>query len=77
MHIPECDTSEKGKTVYQIVVPTVHRQNVLGLAHVWSFGDRYSLITYINLIIIVYPVKIVYYIYMTLVSKISMVFSQK
>ena len=29
----ECDNSEKGKTVYQIVVPTVHRREVLELAH--------------------------------------------
>ena len=29
----ECDNGEKGKTVYQIVVPTVHRQDFLGLAH--------------------------------------------
>ena len=29
----ECDNGEKGKTVYQTVVPTVHRREVLGLAH--------------------------------------------
>ena len=29
----ECDNGEKGKTVYQIVVPTVHRREVLELAH--------------------------------------------
>ena len=29
----ECDNSEKGETVYQIVVLTVHRQEVLELAH--------------------------------------------
>ena len=29
----ECDNSEKGETVYQNVVPTVHRQEVLELAH--------------------------------------------
>ena len=29
----ECDNSEKGKTVYQIVLPTVHRREVLELAH--------------------------------------------
>ena len=29
----ECDNSEKGETVYQIVVPTVHRREVLELAH--------------------------------------------
>ena len=29
----ECDNSKKGETVYQIVVPTVHRQEVLELAH--------------------------------------------
>ena len=29
----ECDNGEKGETVYQIVVPTVHRQKVLELAH--------------------------------------------
>ena len=29
----ECDNSEKGDTVYQIVVPTVHRREVLELAH--------------------------------------------
>ena len=29
----ECDNSEKGETVYQIAVPTVHRQEVLELAH--------------------------------------------
>ena len=29
----ECDNGEKGKSVYQIVVPTVHRQKVLVLAH--------------------------------------------
>ena len=29
----ECDNSEKGATVYQIVVPTVHRREVLELAH--------------------------------------------
>ena len=28
-----CDNNEKGKTVYQIVVPTVHRREVLELAH--------------------------------------------
>ena len=27
----ECDNSEKGETVYQIVVPTVHRREVLKL----------------------------------------------
>ena len=29
----ECDNSEKGETVYQIVVPTVHRREVLELAY--------------------------------------------
>ena len=29
----ECNKSEKGETVYQIVVPTVHRREVLELAH--------------------------------------------
>ena len=29
----ECNNSEKGETVYQIVVPTVHRREVLELAH--------------------------------------------
>ena len=29
----KCDKSEKGETVYQIVVPTVHRQEVLELTH--------------------------------------------
>ena len=29
----ECDNREKGETVYQIVVPTVHRREVLELAH--------------------------------------------
>ena len=29
----ECDNSEKGETVYQIVVPIVHRREVLELAH--------------------------------------------
>ena len=29
----ECDNSEKGETVYEIVVPTVHRREVLELAH--------------------------------------------
>ena len=29
----EYDNSEKGETVYQIVVPTVHRREVLELAH--------------------------------------------
>ena len=29
----ECDNGEKGETVYQIVVPTVHRKEVLELAH--------------------------------------------
>ena len=29
----QCNNGEKGKTVYQIVVPTVHRQEFLGLAH--------------------------------------------
>ena len=29
----ECDNSEKGETVYQIVVPTVHKREVLELAH--------------------------------------------
>ena len=29
----ECGNSKKGETVYQIVVPTVHRQEVLELAH--------------------------------------------
>ena len=29
----ECDNSERGETVYQIVVPTVHRREVLELAH--------------------------------------------
>ena len=29
----ECDNSEKGETVYRIVVPTVHRREVLELAH--------------------------------------------
>ena len=29
----ECDNSEKGEIVYQIVVPTVHRREVLELAH--------------------------------------------
>ena len=29
----ESDNGEKGKTVYQIVVPTVHRREVLELAH--------------------------------------------
>ena len=29
----ECDNSEKGETEYQIVVPTVHRREVLELAH--------------------------------------------
>ena len=29
----ECENSEKGETVYQIVVPTVHRREVLELAH--------------------------------------------
>ena len=29
----DCDNSEKGETVYQIVVPTVHRREVLELAH--------------------------------------------
>ena len=29
----ECDNSKKGETVYQIVVPTVHRQEVLELAN--------------------------------------------
>ena len=29
----ECDNSEKGETVYQIVVPTVYRQEILELAH--------------------------------------------
>ena len=28
-----CDNSEKGETVYQIVVPKVHRREVLELAH--------------------------------------------
>ena len=28
----ECDNSEKGKTVYQIVVPTVHRRDLLEFA---------------------------------------------
>ena len=28
----ECDNGKKGKTVYQIVVPTVHRREVLELA---------------------------------------------
>ena len=28
-----CDNNEKGETVYQIVVPTVHRRDVLELAH--------------------------------------------
>ena len=31
--LTECDNGEKGKTVYQIVVPIVHRKEVLGLAH--------------------------------------------
>ena len=29
----ECDNNEKGETMYQIVVPTVHRIEVLELAH--------------------------------------------
>ena len=29
----ECDNGEKGETVYQFVVPTVHRREVLELAH--------------------------------------------
>ena len=29
----ECDNSEKGKTVYQIVVLAVHKREVLELAH--------------------------------------------
>ena len=29
----ECDNSKGGETVYQIVVPTVHRREVLELAH--------------------------------------------
>ena len=29
----KCDDGEKGKTVYQIVVPTVHKREVLELAH--------------------------------------------
>ena len=29
----ECDNGEKDETVYQILVPTVHRQEVLELAH--------------------------------------------
>ena len=29
----EYDNGEKGETVYQIVVPTVHRREVLELAH--------------------------------------------
>ena len=29
----ECDNGEKGGTVYQIVVPTVHRREVLELAN--------------------------------------------
>ena len=29
----ECDDGEKGETVYQIMVPTVHRREVLELAH--------------------------------------------
>ena len=29
----KCDNGEKGETVYQIVVPTVHRREVLELAH--------------------------------------------
>ena len=29
----ECDNGEKGETVYQIVVPTVHRREVLELTH--------------------------------------------
>ena len=29
----ECENSEKGETVFQIVVPTVHRREVLELAH--------------------------------------------
>ena len=29
----ECDNGEKGKRVYQIVVPTVHRKDFLELAH--------------------------------------------
>ena len=36
----ECDNSEKGETVYQIVVPTVHRREVVELAHdlpIWGY----------------------------------------
>ena len=29
----ECDNGKKGETVYQIVVPTIHRREVLGLTH--------------------------------------------
>ena len=29
----ECDNGEKGETMYQFVVPTIHRQKVLELAH--------------------------------------------
>ena len=29
----ECDNGEKGETMYQIVVPTVHRREVLELTH--------------------------------------------
>ena len=40
----DCDNSEKGETVYQIVVPTVHRRNVLELTHAlpmsWHLGVR-------------------------------------
>ena len=36
----ECDNSEKGKTVYQIVVPTVHRREVLELAHDLSMSGH-------------------------------------
>ena len=40
----ECDNGEKGKAVHLIVVPTVHRQEVLGLAYdlsanIWLFWD--------------------------------------
>ena len=29
----KCDNGEKGGTVYQIMIPTVHRREVLGLVH--------------------------------------------
>ena len=51
----ECDNGEKGKAVYLIVVPTVHRQEVLGLAYDLSisgyFGIRKCIIEFYSITI--------------------------